>query len=106
MVVDGPHYELNLFLAARPRCDVAAQESRVLWKEFAIWNDVKMSQTPSITPGPASALQRTIQAMAEGARFLFFFALIPLSSSSWEELFPVPAWLLSLAKLHSCMQLF
>lgn len=55
---DEPCYELNLLLAARPRCDVAAPESRVLWKEFAIWNDVKMSQTASITPGPASALQR------------------------------------------------
>lgn len=55
---EQPCYELNLLLAARPRCDVAAPESRVLWKEFAIWNDVKMSQTASITPGPASALQR------------------------------------------------
>lgn len=28
--------------------DVAAVLA-VLWKEFTIWNDVKMSQTPSIT---------------------------------------------------------
>lgn len=55
-MADEPRYELNLFLAARPLCDVAAQESRVLWKEFAIWNDVKMSQTPSITPGPSELL--------------------------------------------------
>lgn len=55
---DEYRYELNLLLAARPRCDVAAPESRVLWKEFAIWNDVKMSQTASITPGPVSAVRR------------------------------------------------
>lgn len=57
---DESRHKLNLFLAARPRCDVAAPESRVLWKEFAIWNDVKMSQTPSITPRPALCEEKVI----------------------------------------------
>lgn len=56
-------------------CDVAAGLA-VLWKEFAIWNDVKMSQTPSITLSQQrSAKEKVIWAMAEGILYLFFSAL-------------------------------
>lgn len=46
--------------------DVAAVLA-VLWKEFAIWNDVKMSQTPFITFSQKySAKEKIIWVMAKG----------------------------------------
>lgn len=47
-------------------CDVAAGLA-VLRKEFAVWNDVKMSQTPSITLSQQHSAQkeRVIRATAE-----------------------------------------
>lgn len=51
--------------------DVAAVLA-VLRKEFAIWNDVKMSQTPSITFSQQhSAEEKVIWALAKGALYLF-----------------------------------
>lgn len=51
--------------------DVAAGLA-VLWKEFAVWNDLKMSQTPSITfSQQRSALEeRVIRATVEGVLLL------------------------------------
>lgn len=51
--------------------DVAAVLA-VLRKEFAIWNDVKMSQTPSITFSQQhSAERKVIRASAKGALHLY-----------------------------------
>lgn len=58
--------------------DVAAVLA-VLRKEFAIWNDVKMSQTPSITFSQQHAAEeKVIWASAKGALFIF-----RLFSSRW-----------------------
>lgn len=58
------------------------QDFAVLRKEFAIWNDVKMSQMPSITfSQQGSAKGRVSWAMSEGELYSL------LSSSSWEVLF-------------------